>query len=80
MRPETAQLRHDPASHDWTLYWPDRNSCWHRYDDIDPGTVDDLHQAVTKRPQRDMAVMPPSTGMTAPLTNDASGAVSATTM
>jgi Protein of unknown function (DUF3024) len=37
-----AQLRYNPDSHLWTLYWDDRNSCWHRYDDLDPGTADQL--------------------------------------
>lgn len=50
VRPETAQLRYDPASHDWTLYWADRNSCWHRYDDIDPGTADELLDEINQDP------------------------------
>lgn len=24
-----------PASRHWTLYWADRNSRWHRYDDLE---------------------------------------------
>jgi hypothetical protein len=31
-----AQLRYDPATRRWTLYWADRNSRWHRYDDLAP--------------------------------------------
>jgi hypothetical protein len=31
-----AQFRFDPETADWTLYWPDRNSRWHRYIDLDP--------------------------------------------
>lgn len=50
VRPETAQLRYDPASHDWTLYWADRNSRWHRYDDIDPGTTDQLLNEINDDP------------------------------
>jgi Protein of unknown function (DUF3024) len=33
-----AQLRFQPSSPRWTLYWADRNSRWHRYDDVDPAT------------------------------------------
>lgn len=34
-----AQLRYDPNAGHWTLYWADRNSRWHLYDLIDPGSV-----------------------------------------
>ena len=37
-----AQLRYDPDSQLWTLYWADRNSRWHRYDDLQPGSIDEL--------------------------------------
>lgn len=47
VRPETAQLRYDPASHDWTLYWADRNSRWHRYDDIDPDLLNEINDDPT---------------------------------
>ena len=30
-RPAALQAR----DHAWTLYWADRNSRWHRYDDLD---------------------------------------------
>jgi hypothetical protein len=33
-----AQLRYDPEDGRWTLYWPDRNSRWHRYDGLLPTT------------------------------------------
>lgn len=45
-----AQLRYEPASDTWTLYWADRNSRWHRYDDIDPGTADELLNEVNEDP------------------------------
>jgi hypothetical protein len=34
-RMNIAQLRYDPESLQWTLYWADRNSRWHRYDDLE---------------------------------------------
>ena len=37
-----AQLRFDPAIHVWTLFCADRNSRWHLYDFIEPGTVTEL--------------------------------------
>ncbi|HZB41649.1 MAG TPA: DUF3024 domain-containing protein [Ilumatobacter sp.] len=49
-RVPVAQLRYDPASHAWTLYWADRNSRWHRYDDIDPGPVDELPDEINHDP------------------------------
>ena len=30
-----AQFRFDLKSREWTLYWPDRNSKWHVYYDVD---------------------------------------------
>ncbi len=35
-----AQFRFDSINRSWALYWPDRNSRWHEYDDIMPS--DDL--------------------------------------
>ena len=31
-----AQMRFDPATRLWTLYWPDRNTRWHVYEDAEP--------------------------------------------
>ena len=31
-RQPVAQLRYDPAGHQWQLYWADRKSRWHRYE------------------------------------------------
>jgi hypothetical protein len=31
-----AQLRFDPGSQTWSLFWADRNERWHRYDDLEP--------------------------------------------
>ena len=49
-RVPVAQLRYDPDSHLWTLYWADRNSRWHRYDDTEPGTADDLLNEIDEDP------------------------------
>lgn len=37
-----AQLRFDPASARWTLFWADRNDRGHLYDLIEPGTAGQL--------------------------------------
>ena len=37
-RMRIAQLRYDPPTSTWALYWADRNSRWHRYDDLDATT------------------------------------------
>jgi hypothetical protein len=34
-RMRIAQLRYDPSTSMWSLYWADRNSRWHRYDDLE---------------------------------------------
>jgi len=49
-RSPIAQLRYDPATHAWTLYWADRNSRWHRYDDLDPGPIDALLNEINHDP------------------------------
>jgi hypothetical protein len=45
-----AQLRFDPDSVQWTLFWADRNSRWHRYDLTDPGTVEQLLEEIESDP------------------------------
>jgi hypothetical protein len=35
-RREVARLRYTTSTGVWTLYWPDRNSRFHRYDDLAP--------------------------------------------
>ena len=49
-RVPVAQLRYDPDATSWTLYWADRNSRWHRYDDIEPGTADELLNEINEDP------------------------------
>jgi len=42
-RQEIARLRYTKSTCSWALYWPDRNSKFHRYEDIDPTpTIDRL--------------------------------------
>jgi hypothetical protein len=33
-----ARLRYNGQRGEWTLYWPDRNARWHRYDRIAPSS------------------------------------------
>jgi hypothetical protein len=49
-RVPVAQLRYNPDTHHWTLYWADRNSRWHLYDLIDPGTIDELLNEIDDDP------------------------------
>jgi hypothetical protein len=37
-RMKIAQLRYEPQTTTWKLYWADRNSRWHFYDDLEPTT------------------------------------------
>ncbi len=42
-RQEIARLRYTNSTGTWTLYWPDRHSKFHRYEDLDPTpTIDRL--------------------------------------
>jgi hypothetical protein len=50
-RMNIAQLRYEPTSTRWTLYWADRNSRWHRYDDLEPtSSLDDLINEIDQDP------------------------------
>lgn len=47
---QVAQLRHDPASGRWSLFWSDRNGRWHLYDETVPGSAADLLEVVAADP------------------------------
>lgn len=49
-RMRVAQLRYSNESTLWSLYWADRNSRWHLYDLIDPGSVDQLLAEIADDP------------------------------
>jgi hypothetical protein len=49
-RQPLAQLRYDLDSTLWSLYWADRNSRWHRYDDLEPGPIGDLLEEIAADP------------------------------
>ncbi len=49
-RVPVAQLRFDLAARHWTLHWADRNSRWHLYEDIEPGTVTELLAEIERDP------------------------------
>ncbi len=34
-----ARMKYDPGAERWTLYWPDRNGRFHRYEDLPPGSI-----------------------------------------
>jgi death on curing protein len=45
-----ARLKYDPEARNWSLYWPDRNSRFHRYEDLAPGSVDTLLDEIERDP------------------------------
>ncbi len=48
---QIAQFRFDPKGNIWSLYWSDRNSKWHKYDNIEATEEFDLLlQEVDKDP------------------------------
>lgn len=49
-RQPLAQMRFDTDTNLWSLYWADRNSRWHRYDDVEPGPVDELLREIAEDP------------------------------
>jgi hypothetical protein len=49
-RVPVAQLRYAPDAEQWTLYWADRDSRWHLYDLIEPGSVAALLAEIDEDP------------------------------
>ncbi len=49
-RVPVAQLRFNPDTQKWTLFWADRNSRWHPYHLLDPGTVSQLLAEIDEDP------------------------------
>lgn len=45
-----AQLRYSATTNDWSLYWADRNSRWHRYYDLPPSRVDQVLREIESDP------------------------------
>ncbi len=37
-----ARMKYSSETNEWTLYWADRNSKWHVFDLIDPGSIDEI--------------------------------------
>ena len=47
------RLRFDPAATTWALYWADRNSRRHRYDDLEATTIlDEVLVEIAEDPTR----------------------------
>jgi len=50
-RMKIAQVRYDPNLRSWSLYWADRNSRWHLYDDLEPTpNLDDVLNEIDEDP------------------------------
>lgn len=45
-RHNVAQLRFNPDTGNWSLYWRDRNGRWYLYDLVESGTVDQMLAAM----------------------------------
>lgn len=45
-----ARLKFEAATAAWTLYWPDSDRRFHRYEDLAPGPVDSLLTEVDRDP------------------------------
>jgi hypothetical protein len=45
-----AQLRCSTETTKWSLYWADRNSRWHRYNEIRPGSLNALLAEIDEDP------------------------------
>jgi DUF3024 family protein len=45
-----AQLRYSTQSTNWSLYWADRNSKWHPYDEIAPGPLSSMLAEIDEDP------------------------------
>lgn len=49
-RVRVAQLCYNADTHRWSLYWADHNGRWHRYDDLEPGPVDEALNEIEADP------------------------------
>ena len=45
-RQGVARMKYDNGANRWTLYWSDRNGRWHRFDLIQPGSIDEILREV----------------------------------
>lgn len=45
-----AQLRYSSSTHDWSLYWAERNGRWHRYYDLPPDRIDHVLREIESDP------------------------------
>ena len=45
-----ARLKYDPEAKNWSLYWPDRNGKFHRYEDLAPGSIDTVLDEIERAP------------------------------
>ena len=44
------KLRYTASTHDWSLYWADRNGRWHPYDDLPPGRIEHVLREIETDP------------------------------
>ena len=47
-RRNVAQIRFETVTGNWSLYWRDRNSKWHLFDLVEPGTIDEMLAAIAE--------------------------------
>lgn len=47
-RQGVARMKFDTANNEWTLYWLDRNSRWHIFDLISPGSINEILEEIER--------------------------------
>ncbi len=49
-REGVARMKYRAATNDWVLYWSDANSKWHRFDLIEPGSIEEILDGIEEDP------------------------------
>jgi hypothetical protein len=47
-RQGVARMKFDTANNEWALYWSDRNSRWHIFDLLPPGSIDEVLEEIER--------------------------------
>ena len=47
-RQGVARMKFNTANGEWTLYWSDRNSRWHIFDLLSPGSIDKVLEEIER--------------------------------
>jgi len=47
-RQGVARMKFNSANNEWTLYWSDRNSRWHIFDLLPPGSIEEVLEEIER--------------------------------